>query len=227
MVFLLAPRSPPSPGACTPCPPASRAPRPASRVPHHTPVSPNPHVSPQPATGTPQPAPLRWAGEDGSSWCAGSPRKTPLLWSPSLLAGGPRPAPQRPLVHSLIQQKSACAGPRSLHPSASFQPGLSEGVKRVPALGQTPQIVPQVDFRALALSGPCRLWRPEVGGPLQPLWTQAGVSQPPEPTGDRGPARGLEGRFFVDIGRVCSPQPSETRQEPQGTGARPHHASSP
>lgn len=58
------------------------------------------------------------------------------------------PYPQRPLVHSLIQQKSGCAAPGSLHPSVSFQPSAKRGGEGAPALGHTPKST------AGSLSGP-------------------------------------------------------------------------
>lgn len=43
----------------------------------------------------------------------------------------------------------------------------------------------------LATSGPLGLQRPREGEPLQPLWAQAGVSQPPKPKRNREACEGL------------------------------------
>lgn len=116
--------APGPPTARAPSPPAPRAPRPATpRA-----MSPRLPLSPHPCPG-------------GGGLCPGRPSRGTLL-----TAG--RPVPRGPFVHSLIQQKSGCAAPGSLHPSVSFQPGAERGSEGAPALGQTPQGPPQVAFRA-------------------------------------------------------------------------------
>lgn len=208
-----------------PAPHAHPHPRPLALHPTchtHTPVSPNPHVSPHPATGTPQPTPLPWARENESLLVCGLPRKTPLLWSPSLLAGGPRPAPQRPLVHSLIQQKSGCAGPGSLYPRASFQPGLSDGVKGVPALGQIPSDCTAGGLSGLWLSvgragygdqrwgSPCSLSGLRLGCPNHPSLQGTG--------GLRGVSRA--GSLWT-LGASAAPSPQRQDRSPRGQGSVP------
>lgn len=182
------------------------------------------HPCPQTHTSllTPHVRGMPWACENESLLVCGLPRKTPLLWSPSLLAGGPRPAPQRPLVHSLIQQKSGCAGPGSLHPRASFQPGLSEGVKGVPALGQIPSDCTAGGLSGLWLSvgragcgdqrwgSPCSLSGLRLGCPNHPSLQGTG--------GLRGVSRAAS---LWTLGGSAAPSPQRQDRRPRGQGPVP------
>lgn len=195
-------------------------PGPLPCIPHAIPT----HPCPQTHTSllTPHVRGMPWACENESLLVCGLPRKTPLLWSPSLLAGGPRPAPQRPLVHSLIQQKSGCTGPGSLHPRASFQPGLSEGVKGVPALGQIPSDCTAGGLSGLWLSvgragcgdqrwgSPCSLSGLRLGCPNHPSLQGTG--------GLRGVSRA--GSLWT-LGGSAAPSPQRQDRRPRGQGPVP------